>query len=269
MKKILSLALALIMCCGAMFSLSSCSKPNPAEDLARIQKKGTIVIGCTPFEPMNYEDENGKLIGFDTEVAELVAQELGIKVKFRMITWSKKYLELEAGKIDCIWNGFTSNSSDDGVARADRVDFSMPYATNYQCIVVKKENREKYSTLDSLKNLKCAVEGGSAGEDFAKTLTSDITKKDAQVDAFTDLLAGKVEFIVVDVLLANRKCEKGDFGDIVKGIEITDNVESYGIGFRKGSTLTAKVDEILVKLKNEGKLDALAAKYGVPLAEIK
>lgn len=268
MKKTLSILLAIVMCIG-MLALTSCSNSDPANDWDKIQKNGKFVVGCTIFEPMNYNDESGKFIGFDTELAQLVASELGVKVEFQVITWSKKYMELEAGKVDCLWNGFTSNSSDDGVARSEKVDFSTLYANNFQCIVTKLDENGKplYTSVEQLNGKKCAVEGGSAGEAFAKTVTSDVVVKDAQTDAFTELKAGKVDFIVVDVLLANRKCGTGDFADTAIAVEMKDDLEKYGIGFRKGSSFTAKVNEAIEKLVKSGKLDELSEKYGVPLSE--
>lgn len=273
MKKILALVLALVMCVSA-FAMTSCS-PDPAEDWANIEKNGKFVVGMTLFEPINYNDENGKLIGFDTEYAQAVANYLGVEVEFQEIEWAQKYNELKSGAIDCIWNGFTSNSSDDGVARSEKVDFAVGYANNYQCVVV---NTTKISlegfTLASLQGKTCAVEDGSAGADYAKTLTAadKIVAKSAQIDAFTELKAGAVDFIVVDVLLANRTCGAGDFKDCAKAHSVTDQVELYAIGCRKGSTFTAKINEATKALMNDGQngelstLEKLSVKYGVPLS---
>ena len=78
-------------------------------------KKEIIIVGYTLYEPMNYE-EDGKLVGFDTELAQKTFSDLGYNVRFRLIEWNNKYIELNSGTINCIWNGFTSNSADDGVA---------------------------------------------------------------------------------------------------------------------------------------------------------
>ena len=264
MKKIISMILvvATLVCA---FSLTSC-QVNPEEDWANVQKDGKFVVGCTEFDPMNYYS-NDELIGFDTEYAQAVAEYLGVEVEFRMITWSSKYMELNGGKIDCIWNGFTSNSDDDGIARSESVDFTVGYATNYQCIVMK--DGEVFTDVASLSGLTCAVEGGSAGESYAKTLTDadKIVAKDAQIDAFTELKAGTVDFIVVDVLLANRTCGNGDFTDCNIVYEKTDAVELYAIGCRKGSSLTAKINEATEALMKDGTLEALAEKYRVPLSD--
>lgn len=265
MKKVLALILAAVMCFSA-FALTSCSKVDPAKDLDEVKAAGKLVVGYTVFDPMNYTDESGNFIGFDTELAKLVAAELGVTAEFQLITWAQKYNELNSGKIDCIWNGFTSNSKDNGKDRSEYVDFSTPYANNYQCIVVRSEDAATFTTTASLAGKTCAVEGGSAGEDLAKTLTdaSKIVTKDAQIDAFTELKSDNVDFIVVDVLLANRKCGQGDFAGLVKAIE-DSSLEKYAIGFRKGSTLTEEVNKALAKLMNNGAIEALSVKYGVPL----
>ena len=275
MKRIITFILAALICMTT-FAMTSCSNKNPENDWENIQKEGKFVVGCTLFEPMNYNDENGNFVGFDTEYAKAVADYLGVEVEFEIITWSKKYVELESGTVDCLWNGFTSNSSDDGVARSEKVDFAVGYANNYQCVVVNTDrvSIDDFGNAAALAGKTCAVEGGSAGEAYAKSVTdeSKIVVKDAQTDAFTELKAGTVDFIVVDVLLANRKCGTGDFAAIQKAFEVEDNKELYGIGFRKGSSFTAKVNEATKALINDGEngelstLEKLSEKYGVPLS---
>lgn len=275
MKRIITFILAALICMTT-FAMTSCSGKNPENDWENIQKEGKFVVGCTLFEPMNYNDENGNFVGFDTEYAKAVADYLGVEVEFEVITWSKKYVELESGTVDCLWNGFTSNSSDDGIARSEKVDFAVGYANNYQCVVVNTDrvSIDDFGNAAALAGKTCAVEGGSAGEAYAKSVTdeSKIVIKDAQTDAFTELKAGTVDFIVVDVLLANRKCGTGDFAAIQKAFEVEDNKELYGIGFRKGSSFTAKVNEATKALINDGEngelstLEKLSEKYGVPLS---
>ena len=274
MKRILSIIMAVAVIAGALTCLASCGKQS---DWEKIQEQGYFRVGYTNYNPMNYVDENDELVGFDTEFAQMVAKELGVEVKFQLITWSQKYSELNSGAIDCIWNGFTSNcADDDGVQRADKVDFSKAYMDNAQCVVVNAANKDTYTTAESLKGKTCAVEGGSAGASYAVTVTTDdeahIKKVDSQIDAFTELKSGAVDFIVVDVLLANRTCGAGDFENCVKAYEVKDQVELYAIGCRKGSTFTAKLNEAIKHLMNDGQngelstLEKLSVKYGVPLS---
>ncbi len=103
-------------------------------DWAYIQEKGTLVVGITYFAPMNYKDENGKLVGFETEFAEAVAKELGLEVKFQVIDWNSKETELASKNIDCIWNGMTITPE-----REENMQISIPYMQNKQAVVVKAD----------------------------------------------------------------------------------------------------------------------------------
>ena len=124
MKKILALILAGLM----LFSFAACGGNTDGETTTAApnnEETKTVVVGYTIYEPMNYLDENGKLVGFDTELAEAVFANLGYEVIFQEIEWSSKYTDLDSNTIDCVWNGFTANTADDdGVMRADKVDFS-------------------------------------------------------------------------------------------------------------------------------------------------
>ena len=105
MKKIISVLLMAAMV-GTM--LVGCSK-QAATDWDYIKNKNELVVGITLYEPMNYYDENGKLIGFDTEFAEAVSDIVGVPVKFQEIEWYQKEVELKSRAIDCIWNGLTDH----------------------------------------------------------------------------------------------------------------------------------------------------------------
>ena len=103
-------------------------------DWEYIQKKGELVVGITLFAPMNYNDENGELIGFETEFAKAVCEKLGVKVKFQVIDWNSKETELASKNIDCIWNGMTITPE-----REENMQISIPYMENKQAVVVKAD----------------------------------------------------------------------------------------------------------------------------------
>ena len=255
MKKILVLALALLM---AATVFVGCSK---TED--------TLVCGVTIFENMNEKDENGNWTGFESEFAMEVGKLIGMNVEFQEIDWSQKYMELEAGTIDCIWNGFTANSSDkiDGVdtKRSDLVDFSYGYMLNQQCVVIKADNKDTIKTEADLAGKKAGVEGGSAGESYAASVIGEngsIEKYTAQNKAFLEVKSGAVDFAVMDIVLAKNVCGEGDYADLMVVDTIELDSEVYAIGFEKGSELTAKVNEAIKTLFENGKIAELAQKYG-------
>ncbi|MDO4743652.1 MAG: transporter substrate-binding domain-containing protein [bacterium] len=254
MKKII----ALIMAIAIVFCLAGCGSDDQ-----------TVVVGYTIYEPMNYLDDDGNLIGYDTDLAKAVFEDLGYKVLFQEIVWENKYSELNSGAINCIWNGFTCNTSDDdGVMRSEKVDFSYNYMENRQVVVVKNDSGIA-AVADLNGKIGCA-ESGSAGEtyarDFEGTTFKPFTK---QTDCLFEVNAGTADFAVVDAQLAKSYAGKGDYSALTIVDALSSEVEYYAIGFMKGSELTAKVNKELEKLGKDGTIEKLAEKYGVANTAIK
>ena len=251
MKKII----ALLMVVAMLFCFAGCG----AKDVA----KETVIVGYTEYAPMNYFDENNNLVGFDTELATAVFEDLGYEVVFQKIEWENKYTDLNSGAIDCVWNGFTCNTKDDdGVARADKVDFSYNYMENRQVIVVKKDSG--IATVEDLKGKTAAVENGSVGADYAATF-EDVTIKGCtkQTDCLMEVNALTADFAVLDAQLAKTYCGSGNYADLMIVEDLSSEVEYYAIGFKKDSEFTAKVNDELVKLAADGTIKAIAEKYEV------
>ena len=100
-------------------------------DVAYIQDKGTLIVGITDFAPMDYKDENGEWIGFDADMARIVAEKLGVEIKFVEIDWDSKIMELDSKNIDVVWNGMTLTNE---VKAA--MECSNAYCNNAQVVVV-------------------------------------------------------------------------------------------------------------------------------------
>ena len=101
-------------------------------DVAYIKSKGKLVVGITDFAPMDYKDEDGKWIGFDADMARIVAEKLDVEIEFVVIDWDNKVLELNGKSIDVVWNGMTLT---DAVKTA--MECTHPYCNNAQVVVVK------------------------------------------------------------------------------------------------------------------------------------
>lgn len=127
-------------------------------DWEYISSRNEFIVGYTLFAPIAYE-ENGELIGFDIELARAVAEKLGLNVKFQEIEWNAKEALLNAKSIDCIWNGMTITEE-----RLANMEISMPYLNNKQVAVIRKEDKEKYTTKESMSKAIIGAEAGSAGE---------------------------------------------------------------------------------------------------------
>lgn len=245
---------------AAEATAADASQVAPDDDFAYIQAKGTLVIGITNFEPMNYYDETGKLVGFDTEFAEAVCAKLGLTPEFIEIDWDSKELELAGKKIDCIWNGLTVNEE-----RKANMDFTTSYLKNQQVVVIRTEDAAKYIDTASLSGLVVVAEASSAGAAaIAATLPdAEFTEVQAQSDALLEVKTGKAAAAVIDLTMASAMTGEGtDYSDLtIAPIDMLD--EEYAVGFRLGSTATEKFNAVFAELLSDGTLAALAEKYGM------
>ena len=101
-------------------------------DVQYIQDKGTLIIGITEFEPMDYQDTDGNWIGFDADMAKLVAEKLGVTPEFQVIDWDNKVFELDGKAIDVVWNGMTLTD-----AVQETMECTNAYCNNAQVVVTK------------------------------------------------------------------------------------------------------------------------------------
>lgn len=280
MKKLLSVLLAIAMVACVVAGFAGCSKSNGGDaessssssestsaktvaDLDKVKDANKLVIGITDYEPIDYKDKDGKWIGFDADLARAVAEKMGIDVEFVVINWDNKFIELNSGSIDCIWNGMTVSDS-----VKTNCDISDAYAGNSQVVVMKKDALSKYADADAIKaaDLTIAVEKGSAGEAEAKKLSSNVVSLSAQSDALKEVKSGTADACIIDSTMANSMTKDGtDFANLGYSVSLT--TEEYAVGFRKGSDLTAEVNRLLSELKEDGTMDKISAKYGVDLAK--
>ena len=232
-------------------------------DWEDIQKKGEMTIGITYFQPMNYKDENGELTGFETEFAEAVCSELGVKAKFQEINWDSKEVELQAKTIDCIWNGMTI--TDD---RKATMGISVPYMENKQVMVVKKDNAEKYSTAEGVKGALVIAEKESAGQEVAESdeffKEAKFIGADSQAKALMEVKAGTSDIAIIDYIRSKGTIkEESDYSDLTVIEAKSFAPEEYGVAFRKGADTTQKVNEAMQKVADSGKLKEIADKYNL------
>ena len=295
MKKTLSLVLALAMClslaaCGnnGAQDQSSQSGSNASasdgssgsqqgdnssvdaadSDWAKIESNGTMKIGITYFEPMNYFDDNGELTGFETEFATAVCEKLGVTPEFVEINWDSKIMELQAQTIDCIWNGMTITPE-----LQEALTISDPYIKNYQVVVIRSDNADVYTSTADLVGKTVEAEAGSAGEAAIIGEGADESLKQAeyisaakQTDTLLEVKTGAADAAVLDFVLAGAMVGQGDYSDLMIIPDLQLSVEEYGIGFRQGSDAAEKVNEAMQALIEDGTLNTLAEKYD--LAEL-
>ena len=127
-KKISAIAIIVAM---VTVMLAGCGAGSSKSDIDYIKGKGTLIVGITDFAPMDYQ-EGGEWVGFDADLARLVAEDLGVEIKFVEIDWDNKILELDNKSIDVVWNGMTLTDEVKGA-----MECSNPYCNNAQVVVVK------------------------------------------------------------------------------------------------------------------------------------
>lgn len=281
MKKFFALLLALCM----IFALAVCGEPasepsgapaseapaseapaseEPAaeSDMAYVQEKGSLIVGITEFEPMDYQNEAGEWIGFDADLARAFADSLGVEAVFQVIEWDNKVMELDGKTIDVVWNGMTLT---DEVLSA--MECSNAYCNNAQVVILPADSAEDYPDAASMSELNFAVESGSAGEAMAIENGFSYTPVVDQATAVLEVSSGTCQAAIIDSLMAAAMVGEGtSYADLTYTISL--NSEEYGVGFRKGSDLAAALNEFFVDYYAAGTMQELAETYGVSAALI-
>ena len=275
MKKLFALILALAM----VFALAACGEEPAAEsaapaeseapaedagesDLAYVQDKGTLIVGITEFEPMDYQSADGEWIGFDADMAKAFAESLGVTAEFQVIEWDNKVMELDGKTIDVVWNGMTLT---DEVLSA--MECSNAYCNNAQVVILPAGVADQYPDAASMAELNFAVETGSAGEDMAIENGFAYTPVVDQATAVLEVSSGTCDAAIIDSLMAAAMVGEGtSYADLTYTIQL--NSEEYGVGFRKGSDLCAALNEFFVDAYADGTMQEIADTYGVSAALI-
>ena len=284
MKKLLALMLALVM----VFALAACGDSGSAatdapsaeptdtaesaapseggdtaeSDLAYVQDKGTLIVGITEFEPMDYQNADGEWIGFDADLAKLFAERLGVEVQFQLIDWESKVMELDGRTIDVVWNGMTL--TDEVLAS---MECSNAYLNNAQVVILPGAEAENYADAESMSGLQFAVESGSAGEQMAIENGFSYTPVTDQATAVLEVESGTCDAAIIDSLMASAMVGEGtNFADLTYTISL--NTEEYGVGFRQGSDLAAELNAFFAEIYADGTMQELADQYGVSAALI-
>lgn len=229
-------------------------------DLAYVQGKGTLVVGITDFEPMDYKDADGNWIGFDADMAKAFGESIGVDVEFIEIDWDNKIMELDGKTIDCVWNGMTLTSE-----VTSSMECSNAYCNNAQVVIVPADVADQYQDTDSLADLTFAVEAGSAGEEMAEEFSLSYTPVKAQSDALMEVAAGTSDAAIIDSLMAAAMVGEGTgYADLTYTVGL--NSEEYGVGFRKGSDLAAALNDFFAASLADGSMMKCAEEYGVQAA---
>jgi polar amino acid transport system substrate-binding protein len=259
MKKVI-LFVAIVLSIMPVLSAAGVKEQPQDNSLQAVLDKGVFVLGLDDsFPPMGFRDEKNEIVGFDIDLAKEVTKRLGVALKPQPIDWNAKEQELNTGKIDCIWNGFTITEE-----RKAQLNFTDAYVNNSQVAVVRSD-----SPIQSLKDLagkKVGIQAGSSAADavnsapdFSKSLKEVVEVKD-NLTALMDLEVGGVDAVVMDLFVANDNIQRSgkNFRVLAEGLA----TEEYGVGFRKNDqALRDKVQEILLAMAKDGTMAAISTKW--------
>ncbi|MFR2820228.1 MAG: transporter substrate-binding domain-containing protein [Clostridium sp.] len=259
MKKIIATAVLGIMTmglagCGSSNDKNSASKTDLLE---KIQKNGKLVVGMSadyaPYE-FHYIDENGKDVigGFDVDIANEIANKIGVNLVIQEMDFDALVSALPAGKVDLVISGMNPTEE-----RAKVVDFSEVYYNSKHGILVRAEDADKYQTFADLEGAKVGVQLGSTQEKIAKTEIPNVNLQQLSNinNLILELKAGKVDAIVMEKPVAEMAVKSNPELAVGKPIyEEQTGGNSVGIA-KNNPQLLAKVNEVITELNESGKMD--------------
>lgn len=253
-KKIVKTGLVM----ATSLSLAACaSKESTDNSLKDVQDKGTLVVALSPeyapFEFRTLVDGKDTIVGADIELAMEIGKELGVEVEFSAMSFDNVLNSVQNGKVDLAISGISATEE-----RAKVFDFSIPYYTSTNKLIINNANSSQFTSISSLESAKIGVQKGSIQEKIANDLLPNASKVSisSNGELINELKAGKIDGIIFEEPIAKAYVAKNDDLMIVD-TEIESNyTDAYAVALPKGSTaLKEKVDAVIEKLVLEGKFD--------------
>ncbi|HWD32072.1 cystine ABC transporter substrate-binding protein [Pseudomonas caricapapayae] len=229
------------------------------EQLKTIKDKGVINIGLEgTYPPFSFVDESGKLSGFEVELSEALAKELGVKAKIQPTKWDGILAALESKRLDAVVNQVTISEE-----RKKKYDFSEPYTVSgIQALVLTKKAAElNIKSAADLGGKKVGVGLGTNYEQWVKANvpTADVRTYEDDPTKFQELRVGRIDAILIDRLAALEYAKKAK--DTTAAGDAFSRQEA-GIALRKGEPeLLDAINKALDKLRADGTLTKLSEKY--------
>lgn len=247
-----------------VITLAGCSRyavQNPEQDakdssFTDLKEKGKMIVGTNlPFEPMEYYDASGKIVGFDIDLINEIASRLGLTAEIIDVPWEGLLDRTEAGEFDVSIDSITITSE-----RMNSLLFSSPYLNAGQLIVVPKENKDIVKPED-LKGKKVVVLKGTTCEETALKYTAKelVTGYESQ-DIVTEKLNKKdADAMIVDFVVAIQVVKNNPSMKILEG-QLTE--EYYGLATKKSNiALMNEINRVLRDMKSDGSLKAIETKW--------
>ncbi len=247
---------ALLVGCS---SSESGTKGSDSGSKSGATEKDTLVIGIDDtFAPMGFRDENNEIVGFDIDMAKAAAEKMEVDVEIQPIDWTTKETELNSGRIDLIWNGYTITDE-----RKKKVLFTKPYLSNSQVVVTLAES--DLSKLNDLAGKKIGIQSLSSAMDALdahpiKEEVNEVTEYKTNVLALKDLVNGRVDAVVIDEVVIDYYMtqEEGTY----KVLDESLAPEEYAVGVKKGNEeLLNKLQAALDQMNEDGTAAEISTKW--------
>lgn len=250
MKKFLCIALAVVLTLSMVAAFAACSKDNGNTE----PKKETLVMATNAEFPPYEFHEGDAIVGIDAEVAQAIADKLGMELKIEDVSFDSIIPGVQAKKYDMGMAGMTVTDE-----RLESVNFSTSYAKGVQVVIIKEDS--DIQSLDDVKGKKIGVQTSTTGdiyatEDFGE---ENITRYDNGAVAVQALVSGKVDCVIIDNNPAKKYVEANEG---LKILETAYAEEDYAICFNKENTeLQQKVNGALEALIADGTVQGIVDKY--------
>jgi len=234
-----------VLALSAVIALSGCAQKGGG--------KLTVATNAE-FQPFEYMDNN-KIIGIDVDIVNEIAKDMGKPVEIKNMEFDSVIPAITTGKDDLGVAGLSKTPD-----REKSVDFSVPYYTAQNVIIIKASNTAVLGK-DSLKGKKIAVQKGTTGDDIATGITGDanVVRFPASTDAITDLKDGKVDAVIIDSFPAQTFVKQNTDLKIVGN---PFSSEQYCIAVKKGNkTLLEQVNKAIKSMQASGMIDKITKKY--------
>lgn len=242
------------------------SAANASEALPGLATPGKLVVGLDDtFAPMGFRDPDGKLVGFDIDLATAVGKEMGLEIVFQPIEWSAKEMELAAKNIDCIWNGMSRTKE-----REASMTLCQDYLNNRLVIMTTKD--VAINSLDDLAKYQIGTQAASSALEVVKgnpiyaKIKDNLHEYGTYDECILDMQAGRIQAMVVDEVLGQYK--NNNLGTAFTVAPVDFGNDYYTIGFRRNQAdnganeqLCKAVEAALKTLSTNGKGAEISKKW--------
>ena len=256
MKRMIAVMLAVFMLASVMTMAASAKGSDDL--LETIQKRGTIIVGLEgDWAPWSYVDENDELTGYDVEVAKAIADKLGVEIQIVPGEWDGLFAGMDAGRYDMVVNGVEVTEE-----RADKYDFSTPYAYIRTALIVKGDN-DSIKTFEDLKGKKTANSIASTYMNLAESYGATCYGVSTLDETLTMVLQGRVDATLNAIVsFTDYMAQHPDSN--LKVVATTEEASNVAIPMRKGdetASLREAVNKAIDELREDGTLSELSTRF--------